>query len=146
LRKKKMKADLIPLFALRDDVHGTVPITPTIMAGGTQYKPSSYIESVAKEIEPAISELAENKRLGYMTVAAYILLETLARAGLTSIVDSLLDNPEAIYQASLFVSIGMLAGEQMPAEVEIGTETSDSVASLRSIALRDGTDNTDSDG
>ncbi len=139
-----MKADLIPLFAIKD-ASGTSPIVPTIMAGKVQYKPSSYIESVVKEIEPIIIELAENKRLGYMTVASYILLETLTRVGLAHIVDSLLDNPEATYQAALFVSIGMLAGEQMPTEVEIGTETSDSSVSLRSLAFRDSADTTDSD-
>jgi hypothetical protein len=134
--------NLIPLFAIKD-TDGTTPVLPTIRADGAEYKAASYIETIAKEIEPAAANLVENKNLGYTTVGTYILLETLTRVGLTSLVERLLDSPEGLYQASLFVSIGMLAGEQMPAEVEIGTETSDSTISLRSLADRNATDYTD---
>jgi len=116
------KHDLVPLFSCQVG-SDTQPALPTVKQDGEECLPSSLISSVAEEISDEVGQLLAGERAGELTIAAYILLESLHRASLQSVATSLLSEPTLLRQAALYCAIGLAAGRRVPEEVEIGTRT-----------------------
>jgi len=129
---RKEQQDVIPLFMTQ--VKGKLqPAIPKVTEGKDSYKVSTFISSIAVEVETAVDELTAGKRAGEMTLAAYVLLESLHRTGLQNLADVIMDSPEALRQAALCCAIGLEAGRQIPEEVKIVTAESASDIGLRDL-------------
>ena len=136
---------LAPIFMYTEDGK-KVPVAPKIMDGSDEYVPDAFIVSISKALDRQVDELTTGKRMGELTVAAYLLMESLHRTGLTQFVENLQETPMLMYQCALACAIGMNAGKQIPEEVKIGTTSCSDSINLREIASTGGEGEDDSPG
>lgn len=125
--------ELVPIFSLKSADGTLTKISPTVEVDGKSYKPASFVEGIAEEIAPQVKSIVEGEVLEQVTIAGYILLESLIRAGQVGMVEMIFSNPQLLYQASIFCSIGMTAGGIVPEGVKIGTKNSEGSLGLRSF-------------
>jgi hypothetical protein len=128
-----MTQDLIPLFLTRGENGEIQKCGVAITVNGETYKASSFIGKIAESIEEEVEALISAKETGELTVAAYLLLESLHRAGMVKTADTLLSDPTALSQSATCFAIGMRAGMIIPEGVQFETQTTDSDISVRNI-------------
>ena len=133
-----MPQDLVPLFTLKLPGESELKeVRTAIIADGQSYKASSLIEEVSRKIEDNIQSIIRGEEMGELTVAAYILLESLHRAGIVSVADDLLEAPQQLFHSALCTAIGIRAGMQIPEDLKFETITSDSGSSVRDLATEE---------
>lgn len=134
-----MSQDLMPLFLFKEkDAKEFKQAGAVISANGESYKASSFIGSVAEAIESDVDSIVKGKEMGELTVAAYMLLESLHRVGMVKVVDGLLSEPQHLFHSALCAAIGMRAGMMIPEGARFETTTSDSDLSIRDLTDTDG--------
>jgi hypothetical protein len=133
--------DLMPLFlfkkAGKDEMKQAGAI---ITAGGESYKASSFISNIGEAIQDEVKELVKGGEIGELTVAAYILLEALHRAGLVKTADTLLGDPNQLFQTAVCTAIGIRAGMIIPEDTKFETTTNDIDISLRNLSKNEDSD------
>ena len=83
-----MAQDLMPLFLFKEKEEDELkPAGAIITAGEDEYKASSFIGNIAEAIQDEVESVVSGKEMGELTVAAYILLESLHRVGMVKVAD-----------------------------------------------------------
>ena len=129
-----MPQDLMPLFLFKEKGEEELKQAGAIItANGEAYKASSFISNIAEAIEDEVEAVMNGDEMGELTVAAYILLESLHRAGMAKVASNLLSEPTSIFHSALCCAIGMRAGMMIPEGAQFETTANDSDLSIREI-------------
>ena len=129
-----MPQDLMPLFLFKEKGEEEFKQAGAIItANGEAYKASSFIESVVEAIQDDVEAIVRGKEMGELTVAAYMLLESLHRVGMAKMSDKLLTDPSTLFHSAMCTAIGMRAGMMIPDGAQFETTTSDSDISIRDL-------------
>ncbi len=137
-----MKPDLLPLFLKKNEDGELEYCGVVITVDGECYKPSSFIGQIAESIEEDVEGLVTAKEMGELTVSAYLLLESLHRAGLVKTSNALLMDTSTLLQSATCFAIGMKAGMVLGDLGDVNFETTRSDSNL---SIRDVTTNEDED-
>ncbi len=134
-----MPQDLMPLFLFKEKGDEKLKQAGAVItAGGEAYKASSFISNVSEVIQEEIDSVVQGKEMGELTIAAYILLETLHRVGMAKVADDLLSNPSGLFHSAICTAIGIRAGMAVPDGVQFETTTNDSNFGIRNLTEEEG--------
>ena len=129
-------SDVIPLFKHMNASGQLVPAIPKIVDEEETYEVSSFITLIAKELDGIVKDLLAGGRAGEHTVALYLLLECLHRAGQAELADIILESSDDQRRFSTVFAIGMNAGRRFPEGVSFETEDAESDISLRDLTAK----------
>lgn len=125
--------EVVPLFVIVENGEAK-GVLPRVTDGKSVYKTNNLITDIGRATEDDVRELVAGDRGGEITVAAYVLMESLLRAGLNSQAATLIGTPSMLQQAALWCAIGMQAGRQIPEGVRFETATTSTDPRLRDLA------------
>lgn len=113
---------ILPLFLMKNGSQYS-KVTPKITAGGTEYEVSKFIKLLSDRFSSEPERL-EKKDPGFLTVAAYIMLEILHRTNPGLSIDDLTslsgkDGTITLQQAAILFAVGMKVGQSLPEGTEI---------------------------
>ena len=136
-----MAQDLMPLFLFKEKEEDELkPAGAIITAGEDEYKASSFIGNIAEAIQDEVESVVSGKEMGELTVAAYILLESLHRVGMVKVADHLLSEPTNLFHSAICCAIGIRAGITIPEGTQFETTTSNSGLSIRDVTSNESKD------
>lgn len=129
-----MPQDLMPLFLFKEkNEEDLKQAGAVITVDGEAYKASSFISNIAEAIEDQVDAIISGEEMGELTVAAYMLLESLHRAGMASMAEALLSDPTRLFSAAYYTAIGIRAGMIIPEGARFETITTKSDLSIRDL-------------